>query len=326
MSGSLWLLSAKVQAETTTNSDASQIFKFKFELNKPLVYALESKYRSVNDASAGTRNSLTRTSTETRYKIRLTAVSTNEDGTTTVYYEPYDFEQDVESVGASGRNTISARGLNIISKQNDIVVVDTSKEIGMSQAKNLKLPIYPSLLSGYFDLDSAGNVKKLDGDLPFIDYWQGNLKFQLSFFQIIFPTNTVAIRDSWTNYLALKNAGGVVFNGDGIVQPHVFTRELDSSANSGTNASIACFSLYESDSYQNFGGYLDQFGQKTSIAIPDHTESMNATFHFDQKLGRLVDMKKTSKTHDSFNMMVQGNASNGNNDADGENSVNLISP
>ena len=191
-----WFASVDVYAETATNAPGSQIFKFKFELNKPLIYDYSLKSRQVNDSNYGTRSSLTKNSSETHYKIRLTATGTNNDGTTTVFYEPFDFVQDVEIVNASGRSTISTRGLDIVSKQNDIVIVDTKKGIGLGQVNNLKLPIYPYLLSGYFYLDPAGNVKGVDGEVPFIDMWLDNLNKRMGFFNIIWPTNSISVRDS----------------------------------------------------------------------------------------------------------------------------------
>ena len=319
----VWFASTNVHSETATNSSTGQLFKFKFKLNQPLIYAVQFKSRTVSDNSAGNRSQLTRNSSELRYKIKLTAVSTNQDGTTTVYYEPYDYEQDAEIVGASGRINTYYRGLDVVSRQNDIVMVDTTKGVGMSQAKNLKLGIYPFLLSGYFDFNPAGCVTRLDGDLPFMDHWKENLKFSAGVFQITFPTNIISVRDSWTNYIILKNVAGVVFNGNGIVQSNVFTRELDSVA---TNSSTATFSLYESDIDHNVGGYIEQSGQQTSIVIHERTENANATFHFDQKLGRLIDMKKTEKVTGSVSMMIQGNAATGHNDNEVESSMQLVSP
>jgi hypothetical protein len=320
---SILLTEANVHSEAVTNSNVGEFFKFRFDRNKPLVYAIDFKSRTVNDNSSGSRSSLTRTSTESHCKIRLTPVSTNQNGTTRVYYEPFEYAQDVEIVGASGRVNTSTRGLDIVSKQNDIVVVDTTKGIGMSQAKNLKYSVYPLLVSGYFDFDSAGNVKKLDGDLPFIDLWQENLKFTVGFFHIVFPTNSIALRDSWTNHLTIKSCGGVTFNSDGIIQAHVFARELDSTM---SNTSVACFSLYESDNHQKLGGSIEQSGQRTSVVIPELTVSINATFHFDQKLGRLIDMKRTEKFANSVSMMIQGNSATGNTDMEIERSIKLISP
>jgi hypothetical protein len=320
----VWFASTNAHSETATNSSAGQFFKFKFKLNQPLIYAVQVKSRTISDNSAGSRSQLTRNSSELRYKIKLTAVSTNQDGTTTVYFEPSDFEQDTETVGASGRITTYYRGLDIVGRQNDIVMVDTTKGVGMSQAKNLKLGIYPFLLSGYFDFNPAGIITKLDGDLPFMDHWKENLKFSTGIFQITFPTNIISVRDSWTNYITLKNVAGVVFNGDGIVQTNVFTRELDSTTT--TNGSTASFSLYESDIDRDIGGYVEQSGQQTSIVIPERTESAHATFHFDQKLGRLIDMKKTVKMTGSVSMMIQGNAATGHDDNEVESSMQLVSP
>lgn len=323
LSGLPWFIAANVYSEVATNSDARQLFKFKFALNKPLVYAVEYKSRTVSDISGGNRNSLTRNSSDVRYKIKLTAVSANQDGTTTVYYEPSDFEEDIEIVGPQGRVNTTTHGLDIVTKQNDIVMIDTSKGIGMSQAKNAKLPIYPALLSGYLYFEPSGNVKSLNGDLPFIDHWQDNLKYDTGFFHIIFPTNTISVRDSWTNNVAIKNVGGAFFTGDGIIQSNVFTRELDSSTDSN---SIACFSLYESDINQNLAAYLEQGGQRTSMVVPECDDSINATFHFDQKQGRLIDVKETQKASNSMSIMVQGNSADSHNDLEMESSMTLVSP
>ena len=168
-------------------------------------------------------------------------------------------------------------------------------------------------------MSADGDIKEVHGALPFIDYWDHNRKFNLGLFQIIFSSNSVGVHDSWTNYLTLKGAGGVVFNNGGIVQSNVFVREL----NSGSNA---CFSLYESDSYKNMSGYIEQYGEQTSMVIPEHTENMNGTFHFDQQAGCLVDMQRTSTTHDEFNMMVRGHSANSQTDFDLDASIKLISP
>ena len=313
---SLWCASANVFSEVATNSTPGQFFKFKFELNKPLVYSVEIKTRMVSDS----RSSLTRNSTESRYKIRLTAVSTNQDGTTTIYYEPFDYEQDVEIIGTSGRINTSYRGLNVINKQSDIVTIDTAKGIGLSEGKSLKIGLYPFLLSGYMDFNPAGVVTKLDGNLPFIDHWQG--KNESGFFHIIFPTNTISFWDSWTNYIAFKSNIGLVINGDNIIQANVFARGLDSTT---SNSPVACFNLYASDIRQNMTGYIEQAGQRTSMAIPERTEYVNATFHFDQKLGRLIDMHKTDKMTDTGSMMYQGNSVTIHHSSDVEISMLLIS-
>jgi hypothetical protein len=321
--GILWIASINVYSELTTNSNNGQVFKFKFELNKPLVYDLDFKARAVNDVTVGSRNSLTRKNFEIHYKIKLTATDTNQDGTTTVLVEPSDFTEDVENVSGSSRLTTSVRGIDILSKNNDLIVVDTKNGVGKAQAQNLKFPVYPYLLSGYFYVDKAGNIKSLSGDLPFIDFWQFKLKGTVGFFSIVFPTNAISARDSWTNSFFIKDSGGTTYDGDGIIQPYIFVRELDSYVN---NASVARFSLYESDDYKNLGATIEQPGQQMSVVYPGRNESINGTFHFDQKLGRLIDMKKTAKMQDSVNFIFQGNSANGNDDFEEDTSIQLITP
>lgn len=318
-----WLALAAAQCETMTNTPLGPIFQFKFDPNKPLIYSLDFKTRVVNDVSAGQRTSLTSSSSDTRYKIRLTASGTNQDGTTAVYYEPFDFEQDLQSVGPGGQMDTSVRGLTIISKQNGVVVVDSEKNIGVSQSQNLKPAVYTHLLTGYFDFEPTGRIKKLEGNLPFVDVWQNNLKFSTNIFYIEFPTNSIAVHDSWTNYFKLKTANGVTFNGEGVVQPWVYNRESDQMTTAGQ---ISSFSFSVSDSYKDISGYVDQYGQQTSVAVPRHTDNENAIFQFDQKLGCLVSMKKSDRSHDDMSMIVQGNPSEGHIDTTTDISITLLSP
>ena len=319
---SLWFVVAAMAGEAT-NSGAGQIFQFKFVPNKPLIYAISVKTQTMNDNRGAGRSSLNRNTVESRYKIKLTAKDTNQDGTTTVCYEPFDFEQDIQFVGAGGETDTSIRGLDIVSRQNGILVMDTTKSIGTAQAQNMKQQIFPRLLSGYFDFAPAGQIKKFGGDLPFVDTWQGSLKFNMNIFYIVFPTNIVAVRDSWTNSYASKSAGGMVFSGDGIVQPWVYTREADQTT---TNGVFACFNLCESDINKNMNGYFDQLGQQTSVAVPEHSDRMAGSFQFDPNSGYLVSAKKTDKTHDDFNVSVQGSPVEGHIDSDIEILINLISP
>lgn len=321
LSSLLCLVAANVYSEAATNSDAGQIFKFKFELNKPLVYAVEHKARTVGDVSANNHSSLTRNSTDFRYKIRLTGINTNSDGTTTVFYQPFDFEQDSENVGSAGQIDTTVRGLNLVTKQNGIVTIDTGNGIGMSQAMNAKLPIYPMLLSGYFNFDDTGYARSLDGDLPFIDQWQDNLKYIVGYFHIVFSTNAIPIHGSWTNYLVLKSMAGLFVNG-GIILTNVFVRDLDC----GTNSCNVSFTYYESNNLSNLNGYVEQQGQRNSVLIPESDESKNATFCFDPKLGQLISMKESEKMENSMNAANGGATIMGHNNTEIENSLTLISP
>ncbi len=321
--GVLWLVLTKGYSQPATSFDAGQVFRFKFELNKPLVYDYETKSKSVTDFSSGTRNSMTSKSFDTHYRIRLTATNTNQDGTITVFYEPSDFTSEFETISGSSQLTTSIHGLDILCKQNGIVIVDTKNGVGMGEAQNMKFPIYPFMLSGYLCFDSAGKIQSVSGDLPFVDVWQKRLKSTIGLFEISFPTNSLAVKDSWTNSIYVKESGGMTYDGAGVVVPNVFIRQTDSP---GNNSSTSSFGLFESDNYQHLGGYMDQSGQQTTLDFPERNESMNGVFHFDQKLGRLIDMSKNSSMQDSVNWMSQGNPATAHDDTEIQTSFRLISP
>jgi hypothetical protein len=67
-------------------------------------------------------------------------------------------------------------------------------------------------------------------------------------------------------------------------------------------------------------------GQRSSMVVPERSEIVNATFHFDQKLGCLIDINKTDKFTDSVNMMVQGNSATSHTDAETDTSIQLVAP
>jgi hypothetical protein len=327
LSASLLCFAVTADAGITTNATNSQLFQFKFELNKPLLYAFEIKSKSAISQDIGGRNASSTTSSDVRYKIRLTAIKVNKDGTTTVHCEPIDYEQDIEIVGPSGIVTTTTRGLDIISKQNGITTIDTTNGIGLGQAKQFKLGVYPYLLSGYIDLNTQGAVAKLDGDLPFVDHWQEAIHPNRGFFQFIFPDNAIAIGRSWTNYIPCTSGNGVILNDTGVNQTNIFTRETDSAPESTTNNNpIACFSLYSVDDRKNLSGYLDQVGERTSLVVPERAENLNATLHFDQKQGCLINMSKTDKTAVFVNMMIRGNSAMGRTDTEINTTIKLVSP
>jgi hypothetical protein len=322
-----WILSSAVVAQAdgpmTTNGNGAQLFQFKFDPNKPLTYQFEVKSGQMNDTTVGQRSTLTRTTVDTRFKVRLTAVGTNADGTISVYYEPYDYEQDSRSSGPSGEIECSTRNLDVVSKQNGIVTVDTQNGVGRSQWLTMKQSVYPHLLSGYMDFDLGGRVEKFEGDLPFIDNWQHFLQYSSNLFYIVFPANGLAITDTWTNYYHYNTAGPVAFDNGGIVQPWSFTRGPDQA---GTNGPLATFTLYMSYDDKDLTGYTDQGGQRSAIDIPEQVESMNASFQFDQKRGCLVSMTQSENLHGDMNMVLQGNSATAHDESENNTTITLISP
>lgn len=316
-------VAAHAAAPVTTNSNGGSLFQFKFDPNKPLTYAVEIKNSSMNDNETGQRSTLTRTTTANRYRVRLTAMGTNADGTTSVYFEPYAYEFDYHSTGPGGDIDSYTRNLDVQTRQNGIVMVDTQKGVGMEQWQSLRQAVYPHLLSGYMDFDRSGHIVKYEGDLPFIDYWQHQLQYTSNLFYIVFPTNAVAITDTWTNDYNFKTAGPVVFDGNGLAQVWSYTRGPDQATSNGPAAS---FTLYSSTDLKDLTGYTDHLGQRNSVEVPEHVASMNASFLFDQKRGCLVSLTESESAHEDLNMVIQGNSATGHNESESSISITLVPP
>jgi hypothetical protein len=284
-----WLIAASIQAETATNSDIGQRFQFKFELNQPLVYAIEVKAETVTHSSTGDRSWIDRNSENSRYKVRLTAIKANQDGTTTVHFEPFDYQYDAESTGPSGQSVSLFRGLDIIRKQNGVVTIDTAKDIGVPKAYFIKLTLYPMLLSGYMGFNAAGKVKRIDGDLPFIDYWTRTLKSLVDYFHIDFPSQPITTdgtNSGWSVRYLSESVGDTSFFGPS-AYTNTFSRKPDIIID-GTP--VATISMTGARQEKHCGAFTEEVaGQKTSISLSQCDFTNSGMFHFDLARGSLVD-------------------------------------
>src|SRR5579863_7453107 len=145
------VLTQLTRLANASDDNEARTYKFNFEQNHPVVYSLETTVKNLTDQTmqldTGNKSSLTKSTVETRYKMKLTPVRKAKDGTWTIHYEPLDVEQDLDSTGKAGHIVTNVRGLEIKSTQNGIIVVDTAKSIGEAQAKNIKQLVYPMMLS-----------------------------------------------------------------------------------------------------------------------------------------------------------------------------------
>lgn len=304
---------------TQATADDSQLFAFKFQTNQPLVYAVSLKFRTVTDSNIGGKNSLVSNTREIRYKVQLTGYKKNPDGTTLVYFKPYDFAEDMDNVGLSHVVT-QIRGLKIKSQQNGIVIIDTENNVGMGQANTSKISVYPNLLSGYFNFDPTGRTLKFEGDLPFIDYWTDMLKVRIGFFWIFFPDHPVGIQEAWTENISMIHSGGVALD-----NPPTFTNTFTRGLNLTTNGNpIATFDMTSADHLKNISGYSDQNGQKSRLNISQYDHNLFGTYHFDQKRGVLLDANTTETADISIDMLVQGNSATSHMNSKMETQINLI--
>jgi hypothetical protein len=238
---------------------------------------------------------------ETHLKMKLTPVKKAADGTWTLQYQPSDFQDDMRSDSSTSHVVTSFHGLDVKSTQNGIVVVDTSKDIGMTEAKALKQAVYAKMLSGYFDLKPNGEVAKVDGDLPFMDFWNESLKFQVGFFDVTFPAESVAPGGAWNISRALKNLQGLKLGDAGLMETNVFT--LKGSAGGGHTETITASMIVAA---KDLTGSTESAGQNSSLDISEFNHDKNGTFEFDTAAGCMTRGTEDELVKTSMNALVQG--------------------
>jgi hypothetical protein len=293
-------------AAGAANAGAAQLLQFKFELNHPLVLSAESTTETKTERSVqletGAKSAATTNSMVNRYKLRLTPVKKSADGVWTLHYEPFDFEEDLEASGSGGHVTTTIHGLEVRSTQNGIVVVDTSKGVGLAQAKAAKQGAYARMVSGNFDFQPVGTITKLEGDLPFVDYWTENIRYQVGFFDILFPTDAVSAGGSWTKVLDVKDLEGIKLGEAGIMETNTFTWQANPVA---TNHLIPITVTMAAEP-KNIFGSMDSMGQNTALNISQFSHQKSGNYLFDPDAGFLNSGDETETLKMSMDMLVQG--------------------
>jgi hypothetical protein len=280
--------------------------QFKFELNHPVVFAAVSTTRTTTDRTVqletGAKTAVSTNLVEMRYKLRLTPIRQLADGAWTLHYEPFDFEEDLDTTANGGHVVTSIRGLDIKSTQNGIVVVDTLKGLGLTQAKAYKQAVYTRLLNGYFDFQPNGVIAKVSGDLPFEDLWTESTKYQVGFFDIVFSADPVPEGGSWNKVLALKDLEGIRLSEPGIMETNTFVRQNDAAA---TNHLVTVTVSMEVNP-KNLQGNMDAMGQYTALNISEYQHQKSGKFLFDAEAGCLRKGDETETAKLMLDMLVQG--------------------
>jgi hypothetical protein len=299
-------LAPAVLAGPASGDTAPQTLRFSFEMNHPLVYFVDSTVKTLTDRTmqldTGSKSTQTKNSVETRYKIQLTPVRQSKDGTWTLHYQPMDFEQDLDVDGSSGHFVTTLRGLEVKSAQNGIVVVDTAKEIGVTQARAIKQGAYQKMLSGYLDFKPTGEISKVDGDLPFIDFWTDAIKYQVGFFDVAFPPEPVPAGGNWTVNLTLKDLQGLKLGDEGLLETNVFVRNNGPSATNHLQSIGASMTV----NVRDIMGSTDAGGQNSMLNIPQFNQVKTGTFEFDPDAGCVVKGAEDESVKTTLDVLVQG--------------------
>lgn len=307
---------------------AGESFKFVFG-KEPLVYSLcrttETKTYLSNPSATtdpyanNSRQAMTKATAETRIKFRLTGVTTNKNGVMSVHYEPFDFKSDLDATGPAGHFITTVHGLSVKSSQNGITIIDTDNEIGMSQAATFKEGAIPTLLSGSFDVDDAGVIKDIHGDLPFVDFWKQQMKEQIGLFNFEFPSHAVTNGETWQVVIPVSSSGGFKFEGAPLEHTNTFTLMDD-------DPSLATFRLSAPMHCYDLGGSVEERGQTMHADLSEMEITAHNVIHFDRKRRVLVDEDFTKSIYTTMTVLVQGRAVSSRIESRTEVQVNLIPP
>jgi hypothetical protein len=295
-------------AQNAVSKGGEASFLFKFETNHPLIYSIETKINTDTSMNSGLQNIGTHSTVDVRFKAKLTATEKAHNGITTVHYEPYDVEVNTDVINSSGHIKVVQKGMQVKGTQNGIVLFDTTKNMGMSQAKKFKNEMLPVFLSGYMDFDPFGGIREFHGDLPFIDFWNDAMKSQIGFFGIVFPERRLAVGDSWQKIIPLTSLGPVKLDGDGVLCTNTFTRELDFSTNGVT---LANFNESAPLNDQDLTGYLEQLGQNVAVNLSNLERDASGTLCFDQKHGDLSESSTTGSASFVMATIIEGRSVTG---------------
>jgi hypothetical protein len=310
------IVTATSRAGDKTGSARGVSYEFVFG-KEPLVYSVHQKSETKNlisnpSASPSTpyanpsaQGVTTKTVSEIHFKFRLTAVGSAKDGIIAVHYEPFDYESETDSTGPSGRFVTSARGSAIKSTQNGIVIVDTEKGIGFSQAKGLKADIFPSLLSGTFDMNGAGNIVSIHGDLPFIDTWQEMQKTQIGIFGFRLAGHAVTNGETWEAVLPMSSAGPIKFDGAPLNLTNYFSLAEEAA---DENPAIATIKLSTVMRSHDLGGNIEERGQSTHADLSEFETRAFGMVHFDKKRHVFIDEDLSRSATMAMTVLVQGRA------------------
>jgi len=284
-------------------AEDAQTFVFKFEPNEPLLYAITSRLSLDMDIQGPGERVKTKMGFEMRYRLKLTLKGKSGGDVSTVRMEPSGVEGDWDLTGPSGHVTRKVRGSDVIQTQDGVTTVDTRKGIGLREAKEARKEMAALHLSGEMDIDSKGNVIKVRGDVPFVEFWTGACEGQLGLMGVVFPEKPIATGDSWKGSFVLKKLGKILLEAPGLRCTVRIARQPDITVGGRT---ISRFTIAAPFKQRNLVGYTDQGGKRIRVNIPSFDRSASGTARFDAEKGALLDSNTKTDGRARMKMSVSG--------------------
>lgn len=299
------LLAAGILAlpQLTAGQQAPGPFQFRFAPGQPLSYAITTRMKVDMDMRVAGEGVKTSVDFTVRYTARLTPKGPAAGDVTTLAMATSDVQGDWNISGPAGNIVLKLRGQDVTGTQNGAVIIDTQKEIGTAQAKDIKREMAALYLSGQMDLDSRGRIREFRGDIPFVEFWKEANQASVGFFGIVFPENPVPVGGTWTEKVVLKKMGEIHLEGEGLPCTVTFTRQPDTSVG---GRPVAQFRLAAPFSQNNLVGRLEQLGETTRLNIPVFRRQAAGTVRFDPQQGLLLEADTKIDADASMNASVQG--------------------
>lgn len=313
MRGSMWfraavaallgLLCAAPQAQQPPEEVSGQKFQFKYEVGRPIRYAMGVKVRLDMNTKAGAEDQNMKMVFDTRYTIALTFLSEPKQGITPVRIEPSGIEGDWDIHSPGGHLVISLRGGEIKGTHNGFIVMDTAKGVGSDLAQELKKELLLLSRSGQADLDSRGNVKQFRGDPDFVRFWNEMLESQMGLFGVIFPDRAVAVGDSWMEAVTVRKMGEIRLEGEGMRVEAVFTRMPDESAQ---GRRLAVFRVSAPLKHRDIAGSMARAGRKISVKLLELDQQATGLMKYDFDRGLISEASVQSDQAATVELSVPG--------------------
>jgi len=146
-------------------------FVFQY-LEDTLAYALNMDIRTISDVESNGATQHIELAYSLCYHFKLILLKESQGRWHRLRLEPSNIEGNWDIKGPGGHIVVTLdTSAQMKGTQDETLLFDTEKGIGVEQAQDFKKEIYPLYLSGSLELDSLGNLGKFYGDLPFEEFW-----------------------------------------------------------------------------------------------------------------------------------------------------------
>jgi len=228
----------------------------------------------------------TKMACEFRWNVKLTPKTQPKQGVTPLELKASGMEGDWDITGPGGHIVMKLRGDHMTGTRDGTTFMDTAKDIGLTEAKQIKKELAALHLSGEMDLDSRGRMGEIRGDEAFVKFWTDSMEGQCGFFGIVFPETPVSVKKSWAEFMTMKKLGQLQLEGRGLRCKATFTRQPDAEFQ---GQKIKVFSVSAPFSERNLNATMEQLGQQIRLKIAKFDRRATGKVRFDAENGILVD-------------------------------------